>query len=362
MVWWIRPLVRFIAALLLPLIVPTIITFIIWALPGDPATTICPPVTCPDTAREHLVETYSLRSPYSDALRTWFGAPVQATESATDGGVIEAVELSWFQYAGETLAGSLDAVFFLSAWLSRAVTLDFGRSPVVFTGFEVSDLLASSIPNTAVLMLIALVPILMGTLGAATGWLPRRVDGVLSGVGIVPSVIFALFAFAAVTINLGPNDPWATTLEVGDIYWDLRPIHLLVGGLVLGLADGALSGAVSGTRSVFESEMKQRYIGIAVLRGEGVFSNALPNVLPTLVGQLRGRVLHLLSGTVIVEVVLQVDGLGDLLWRGTLGNDYFVVLAAAWGFSLLSAVMLFVQAASEVGVAMLIRRAPAVPA
>ena len=59
--------------------------------------------------------------------------------------------------------------------------------------------------------------------------------------------------------------------------------------------------------------------------------------------------------------MLGIDGLGDLLWRGTLANDYFIVLAAAWGFSLLSAVMLFGQASSEVIVAMVVRRSPRVP-
>ncbi len=316
MAWWIRPLVRFLAALALPVLVPAIITMIIWTLPGDPATTICPPVTCPDRAREALVESYSLEGPFQ----------------------------------------------FLGAWLSKAVFLDFGKSPVTFAGFEVSELLASSIPNTSLVLLIALVPILVGTLLAALGWLPRQLDGVLQGIGVVPAVLFALFAVAALTINFGPTDPTSFSMELADgVPWDIAPLKLLFGGLVLGLADGALSGAVVGTRSVFESEVKQRYIGIAVLRGEGVLANALPNVLPTMVGQLRGRVLHLLSGTVIVEVVLGVDGLGDLLWRGTLGNDYFIVLASAWGFALLSAVLLLFQALSEVVVEMIVRQAPAVP-
>lgn len=316
MAWWIRPLVRFIAALALPVIVPATITMIIWALPGDPATTICPPVTCPDQARAQLVETYHLDSPWS----------------------------------------------FLGSWLSHAVTLDFGKSPVAFAGFEVNEMLASSIPNTTMVMLIALVPILLGTVLAAVGWLPKRLDGLFQGIGIIPAVLFALFAVAFLTINFGPTDPWAFTWDLSDgIYWDVAPLKLLFGGLVLGLADGALSGAIVGTRSVFESEVKQRYIGIAVLRGEGILQNAAPNILPTLVGQLRGRILHLLSGTVIIEVVLGVDGLGDLLWRGTLANDYFIVLAAAWGFALLSAVMLFLQAASEVAVEMMVRRAPKVP-
>lgn len=316
MAWWIRPLVRFIAALSLPVLVPAIITMIIWGLPGDPATTICPPVTCPDQARALLIEKYSLTDPIS----------------------------------------------FLQSWLGQAFFLDFGRSPVAFAGFEVSELLAASIPNTALVMLIALVPILFGTSGAAFGFLPKRLDGLLQAIGIVPAVLLALFAVAALTINFGPSDPWAFTIDVAEgIYWEVSPLKLLAAGLVLGFADNAMSGAVTGTRSVFESEVKQRYIGIAILRGERVLANAAPNVAPTLVGQLRGRILHLLSGTVIVEVVLGIDGLGDLLWRGTLANDYFIVLAAAWGFSLLSAVMLFGQAASEVAVAMVVRRSPRVP-
>ena len=38
--WWLRPLVRLVAAVLLPFAVPLIITLLIWALPGDPASII----------------------------------------------------------------------------------------------------------------------------------------------------------------------------------------------------------------------------------------------------------------------------------------------------------------------------------
>jgi ABC-type dipeptide/oligopeptide/nickel transport system permease component len=308
--------VRATAALSLPFLVPAIITMIIWGLPGDPASTLCPPVTCPTEAREALVTSYSLEDPFS----------------------------------------------FLGAWLSRAVVLDFGRSPVAYAGMEVSDLLASSVPNTTIVMLIALVPILLGTFGAAFSVLPKQLDPILQAVGVVPAVLFALFVVAALTINFGPSDPWAFAVPLSTLDWEISPIKLVGAGVVLGLADGALSGAVAGTRSVFESEIKQRYIGIAVLRGEGAMTNAAPNVLPTIIGQFRGRVLHLLSGTVIVEVILGIDGLGDLLWRGTLQNDYFIVLAAAWGFALLSAVLLFLQALSEVGISLLVRYSPPVPA
>jgi peptide/nickel transport system permease protein len=161
-------------------------------------------------------------------------------------------------------------------------------------------------------------------------------------------VIFALIFAAVIQINFGAlsHDGLAGTLR------------LVFGAVVLGFADGAFAGAVLGTRAVFEEEFKQRYVQIAILRGETVLSNALPNVLPALIGQLRGRMLHVLSGAIIVEVVLGIPGIGELLWDGTLLQDFGVVLAAAWGFALLSGGMLFAQATCEVLIEMYVRKFP----
>jgi ABC-type dipeptide/oligopeptide/nickel transport system permease component len=134
--------------------------------------------------------------------------------------------------------------------------------------------------------------------------------------------------------------------------------RLLGGALVLGFADGAFSGAVSGVRGLFESENRQRYVSIAILRGETPLSNTLPNVAAALAGQLRARTLHLLSGTVVVEVVLRINGLGDLLWGGALRQDFAVVLPVATGFALLSAFLLLVQALVEILASVHIRRSP----
>ena len=89
-----------------------------------------------------------------------------------------------------------------------------------------------------------------------------------------------------------------------------------------------------------------------------MLSNTLPNVLPAIAGQMRARLLHLLSGAVIVEVVIRIDGLGDLLWQGTLTQDFGVVLASAFAFAVLSAVLLLGQALVEIGVALHVRRSP----
>ena len=78
----------------------------------------------------------------------------------------------------------------------------------------------------------------------------------------------------------------------------------------------------------------------------------------TLSGQYRGRILQLLSSLVIVEVLLEIDGVGMLLWGGTLFQDFGLVLGATTIFALISSSLLLFQAVIEVVVAIQIRKAP----
>jgi len=290
-----------VVALALPLVVPAIITAVLWLLPGDPAEIICPPEICDGT----------------EALAASFGL---------DKG---------------------PAQFYLR-WITSAARGELGNSWRIMQGFPVAELIWESLPTTALLALMALVPLTFGGVAAALGWLSSRLDAVWQAVGLAPAVILALVCAAFVEINFGARsyDGVAGWLRLG------------LGAGVLALADGALAATVMGTRASFEEEVKQRYIQIARLRGESAVANALPNLLPALVGQTRARVLHILSGTVVVEVVLGIPGLGELLFDGTLAQDFGVVLAATWAFSLLSALLLLGQAGVEVAVALWVRRAP----
>lgn len=296
---------RVAVALVLPAAVPAIITVLIWALPGDPASIICPPESCGGTSA--LAERWNL-----------------------DGG-------PWK---------------FFSTWLGGALAGDFGNSWRLQQGVPVGELLVDAVPTTLALLALALVPMVLATLGAATGLISARLQPFLQASGLVPALVLALVAAALVEISFGAMSFEGTA----------RALRLVAGALVLGFADGAFSGTVSGVRGLFQSEEQQRYARVALLRGERRLHNTLPNLAPALAGQLRARVLHLMSGLVVVEVVLRLDGLGDLLWGGTLLQDFGVVLAAATGFAALSAALLLVQAAVEIGVALHIRRAPRVPA
>ena len=112
---------------------------------------------------------------------------------------------------------------------------------------------------------------------------------------------------------------------------------------------------------MFLSERKQRYVGIALLRGETSFSNTFPNVVGAAAGQFRARIVHLLSGAVVVEIIVGIEGVGDLLWNGTLKQDFGVVLGSAVGFALISGALLFGQALVEIVQMKHIRKAPIMP-
>lgn len=300
--WWLRPAVRIGAALLLPVVVPATITIMLWALPGDPVSIICPEELC------------------------------------TGGGALAA---KWNLDQGP--------LHFYVQWLRAAAGGDFGATWRWQAGTPIAGLMAESTPTTLALLGFALISVAIGTVVGASQRLPAKVLAVAQVAGLVPGIVLALVGAAWVELTYGAAS------FVGPAVW----ARLLTGAAVIGLADGALSGAIGGTDGLFRAESRQRYVGIAILRGERVLGNTLPNVTPALAGQLRARTLHLLSGAVVVEAVVGIDGLGDLLLRGALYQDFGLVLASATAFALFSSVLLLGQALVEVATAVLVRRSPA---
>jgi len=239
------------------------------------------------------------------------------------------------------------AQFFLG-WLSDAIHLDFGNSWRLHQGIPVLELLQGAIPTTVSLIIVSSLLLMAGALLATKGWLPRGLDSFLRFFGLVPALVLALAGAAFIELTFG-FDSFSDTGQLA---------RLLVGAGVLGLADGAFTGAALGSRETFETEGQQRYVGIAILRGERLIGNTMPNVAPALIGQMRARIIQLLSGAVVVEVVLRIDGLGSLLWGGTLRQDFGVVLAAGTLFAVVRACLLIGQAVLEAMVAIHVRKAP----
>ena len=298
--WWIRPVVRLVLAVALPFLVPLLIAAMIWAMPGDPATNVCP-----DCSGEGMMKMIQDRN--------------------LDQGPLH----------------------FYTEWMSSMVSGDFGRSWSFQSGEEVSYLLKSGVGFTLKLFLLGAVFILAGAILTAKQWIPRWAKSAVRLVGMLPGLVLSLAAIAVYTVYINPSAMETTWTQV------------FMGALILAIADAALSGTIDGVDEVIETEGRRRYVQIAILRGESTLKNILPNTLPGLVGQIRARLLGLLSAAIIIEMILKINGVGELLVVGALKQDFPLVMACTFFYVVISSVMLFLQASIEIAVALSIRKSPA---
>lgn len=235
-------------------------------------------------------------------------------------------------------------------WLGRLVRLDLGRSWSEDQR-PVTALLAEALPRTLALnglalLLIYLVAIPAGVVAALK---PRGVFDSLSSV--------ALFALYSV-----PHF-WAASLLLlflaSERYWPLLPyqgltstrpmdlsslqllgdlgLHLVLPVLVLSL--GGIAQLSRYMRTSMLEVVRADFVRTARAKGlperQVVFRHALRNALITPI-TLLGQVLPaLVGGSVVVETIFGIHGMGELGLRAALSQDYPVVMA----ITLLSAVL-----------------------
>jgi peptide/nickel transport system permease protein len=215
-----------------------------------------------------------------------------------------------------------------AAWLARSARLDFGSSFV--DGRPVRDKLAEALPLTLALALLATlgafaVAVPLGcALAVGDGrWWARAGDLALYAVYALP-----LAALAMLLIRAG------------------APVGARgVAGIAAGagcLALGTLARLARHQRSALLSALRADYALTARAKGGGpstVARHALRNALLPMVTLLAAELPALLSGSVIVEEVFNLHGLGALAFDAVAARDYPTLL----GLTTLGAVVTLVS-------------------
>jgi peptide/nickel transport system permease protein len=213
-------------------------------------------------------------------------------------------------------------------WLGGAVHGDFGQS--VLNGESVSSLLAPRIVNTAMLLAVASLLILVVGLGSGiiAGLRPGPVDTtILLGSTLalaIPSFVVAIVLISVFAVNLG----WFPVFGSGSGVPD-RLYHLVLPSLALALASTAFVGRV--TRAAVRGELDREHVQTAISRGipyrlvvrRHVVRNALIPI--TTVGGLT--VAGLIAGAAIVERAFNLNGLGGYLVTEVQAKDFPVAQA-----------------------------------
>jgi len=222
-------------------------------------------------------------------------------------------------------------------WISNVAVGDFGRS--ILTNETVLTEVTSRLEVTVTLNLAALVISLC--LGVPLGVLAalrrgRALDRVLVSISVffMSTPVFALGLFALYL--LGFKAGLFPLFGPGEWFLD-RVHHLALPALVLGLSGMGFTMRL--TRAAMLEQLDMDHIAFARARGLGAYhvtvKYALRNALIPVTTAAGLLLTGLLTGSVLVETVFGLPGLGTLLVTSVTGGDFPVVqglllFIAAW--------------------------------
>ncbi len=217
-------------------------------------------------------------------------------------------------------------------YLSRLAVLDFGTT--VTTKLPIVGLILGALPVTisiavGTIFLTVLISIPLGTLAAYMAHKGNRMlDNIITGVAMVldlmPPFWTSLVCLLIFSLTLGWF-PASGTVSLEDPVTLLRRIALPV--LVLSMAQVATLARITRT-SVLEV-LNEDYVRTARSMGWSelrvLFRHALKNAALPIVTVIGLSFGNLLNGTVIVEFIFTLPGIGNLLVGGMNSRDYQMV-------------------------------------
>lgn len=211
-----------------------------------------------------------------------------------------------------------------ASWLFDAARGDLGVS--FFSREAVSSLFLARIGTTAILAILGLVlaitislPLGMVAALRPNSWLDRIVSGLALSGQALPSFFLALMMVSL----------FGVTLRWLPISGSATPLHYVMPIVVLAIT--AIPALMRLTRSGMMEVLEQDYIRTA--RSKGISSlrvlskHAMRNAILPIISLSAVQLGTLLGGSVIVESVFAIDGIGLLTYRSIQRGDFPVVQA-----------------------------------
>lgn len=226
-------------------------------------------------------------------------------------------------------------------WLWKAMHLDFGRS--FYFQDQVTTLIAGRLGVTMTLGGLSLgfallIAIPLGVLAAIKRdtWVDRAALTISVFGQAMPSFWFALTLILIFAVNLR----WLPVSGSGT--WK----HMVMPVIALGTY--AMPAIMRLTRNGMLDVLSSDYIRTARAKGlhtgTVLFKHALRNAVIPVVGLAAVQLGFMLGGSIVIETIFSLHGLGHLAWEAISRNDYPVVQAVVL---LLSVVYIFVTLVAD---------------
>jgi len=225
-------------------------------------------------------------------------------------------------------------------YLSQIAVLDFGPS-IQYKDWTVNELIGQAMPVSLTIGLSAMVlAFLFGTLFGITAALRQntRTDYILMGVGMlgisIPNFVIAPILILLLAVYAG----W---LPAGGWDWSIASMVLPV--VTLSLPVTAYIARL--TRGSMIEVMHSNFIRSARAKGlpESVVirRHALRPALAPVISFLGPATAGMISGSVIIERIFSIPGLGSYFVQGALNRDYSLVMGIVIFYGVLIIVLNF---------------------
>jgi len=230
----------------------------------------------------------------------------------------------------------------LAIYLGNMVRWDFGES-YTYEGREVSEMILESLPYSVVLSAIALAVVIVVGLGLGVAAALRHnspVDRAATGLATlgasVPSFVTGILLILLFSVGMNRLTGGEFFLPAGEFGLDE---HLILPVLTLSLFP--LSYITRLTRSSMLDSLRAEHVHAARAKGLGersvIVRHVLKNSLVPVVTALGPIFGFLITGTLVIETLFQIPGLGGTFVSAVVERDYPVVLGATIVYALVFA-------------------------
>ena len=240
-------------------------------------------------------------------------------------GLDQPVVVQFFRYVGNMLRG------------------DFGVSYNISKNTPISQLIQTRLPISILIggfavLIGAVLGLLLGLLAALkhnTIW--DSIATIISVIGVsVPSYVFAL----ALSYSLGFKLKWFPML------FNIKDV---MGSSVLpsiSLSMFTMASIARFTRSEMLEVLGSDYMLLAESKGISgaslIFRHALRNALIPIITVLAPLIVDLMTGSLVVEKIFAIPGVGSLLVTAIQSNDYNVVISLSFVYSAMYIIIMLV--------------------
>ena len=219
-------------------------------------------------------------------------------------------------------------------WLGKALHGDFGQS-YKYDTMTVTQLLQSRLPVTILLavmsfIIIIVVSLPLGMLSAryAGKWLDVVINQVTQITMAIPSFFLGIILTVIFGLVLKVFQPGGYVSMQEDLKGCIE--HLILPAVAVALPKIAM--VVKYLRNSVLSEMKKDYVRTAYSKGNSVnqvlYGHVLRNALIPVITFVAMVVAEILAGSLVIEQVFSIPGMGRLMITSISTRDYPVVQAA----------------------------------